>query len=435
MSTVSGPIARPLFPYQAIGARFLAERGRALLADEMGLGKSAQAIVAARDLGVTYFLVVCPASVVENWHREIGKFWPHMPPGTCFNVVSYDRIMRDGGRTDWMGSGNNCLILDECHYLKTRTSKRTKAVFGDKCDGAGGLVSRARYVFLLSGTPTPNNPSEIWPLLRAVAPETITPLDKPLNYFAFVNRYCRLVNRGFGAQIVGGKNLADLRERIAPFVLRRKKDDVLKDIPPIRFDTLALEGVVPPAGQVLSAEAIEIAKVLEEHGVAGLRKIAPHVASLRRLTGVAKAGAALAWLGDWFGAGAGKIVVFAHHREVIAELEAGIDGIGMVVVDGSTPTSQRQKRVDVFQQDPSVRLFIGQIQAAGTGLTLTAASDVLFVESSWVPAENEQAAMRVHRIGQRSACLVRFAMLAGSIDERIQQAVMRKTADIARLFN
>jgi SWI/SNF-related matrix-associated actin-dependent regulator 1 of chromatin subfamily A len=125
-------------------------------------------------------------------------------------------------------------------------------------------------------------------------------------------------------------------------------------------------------------------------------------------------------------------VLFAHHREVIEGLQAGLSG--HVSITGQTPASSRGFIVDTFQNDPHARVFIGQIQAAGTGITLTAASDVLFVESSWVPAENQQAAMRIHRIGQKNACLIRFATLAGSIDEQIQKAVARKTADITALL-
>lgn len=579
-----------LFPYQVAGARFLAEKKRALLADEMGLGKSAQAIAACRDLGVGIVTVICPASVRVNWLREFAKFWPEFKGGPI--VASYDQVVRDHGRTDWCGTGNNALILDEAHYLKTRTSKRTKAIFGERCDGVGGLVERARHVFLLTGTPTPNNPSEIWPMLRAVMPDVIG--AKPLSYHQFIHRYCKIRDNGFGLEIVGGKNLTELRERMSPFVLRRKKSDVLKDLPSIRFDHLYLEADLKLPTEMLTIVK-DVDKVLAEQGIEGLARVAPHVATLRRLTGLAKVAPTVDWLRDWLGAGNGKLVIFCHHRAVVEALAeaVGVDrsrkelrqmdrsrlssksranpddplslpvwhdengsawhvaprvehrvyempttetrsfagsdlqtlqhrevsreedrrrvlsglardssaedmpavghsfeveqsevssrqslpgsirsekglhqreclggelagerhkaqrntggaadvddefaeqnAVG-VVLTGDTPANERQSVVDRFQDDPRVRVFIGQIQAAGTGITLTAASDVVFVESSWVPAENEQAAMRVHRIGQRNACLVRFATLAGSIDERIQRAVMRKTQDITALF-
>jgi len=421
-----------LFPYQVEGAGFLATRGRALLADEMGLGKTAQAIAAARRVGAAHLLVIAPASVVETWRREIARFWPDMAEGQSYQVFSYDRIVRFVKASTYWLPDDATVILDEAHYLKTRTAKRTKAILGEKCDGVGGLVERAKHVFCLTGTPTPNNPSELWPMLRAVMPHAISDAGKPMSYSKFIHRYCVLRDNGFGLEIVKGKNLAELRERMAPYILRRKKTEVMKDLPPIRFDHLFLDGelVLPPSVSELLPHVIS---VLDTEGVAGLAKVAPHVATLRRLTGLAKLAPAKAWIEDWLEAGGKKLVVFAHHREVIEGL--GMFGGRAVRLTGSSNPRERQAAIDVFQNDPHCRVFVGQIQAAGTGVTLTAASDALFVESSWVPAENEQAAMRIHRIGQTNACLVRFATLAGSIDERIQRAVLRKTADITKLFN
>ncbi len=419
-----------LFPYQIEGAKFLATAKRALLADDMGLGKSAQAIEACKLVGARKtrcVLVVCPASLVENWRREFAKFSDITPIVVSYNKA--DTLQTTAPDDDqW-----DVLILDEAHYLKSPKAKRTKAIFGAKCDGVGGLVSRAAHVFCLTGTPTPNNPSELWPMLRAVMPGAVGRehmAGKPHTFWTFVEKYCVTQDTGFGIKIVRGKNLGELKERISPFVLRRKKDEVLKDLPPIRFDTLALEGKWP---KEYDAESWTIAKALDNDGVAGLKALAPHVAQLRRVTGMAKTPAAIEWIKEQFEGGLQKLVVFAHHRAVIDAIH--VEFPGSAIVDGSMSGEARQIHVDRFQRPDGPRLFIGQIQAAGTGLTLTAASDVLFVESSWVPAENEQAAMRVHRIGQRNACLIRFAMLAGSIDEQIQKAVMRKTADISRLFS
>jgi SWI/SNF-related matrix-associated actin-dependent regulator 1 of chromatin subfamily A len=430
-----------LFPYQQQGACFLSYVQRGLLADEMGLGKSAQAIAACVELGARdrCVLVICPASLVENWKREFKKFSNLTPIVTSYNKADSLRTAVPAG-DKW-----DVLILDEAHYLKTKDSKRTKAIFGEKCNGAEGLVADSKHVFLLTGTPIPNNPSELWPMLRAVMPDAIErPTKKgtikPMAYWTFVERFCVTQDTGFGIKIIKGRNLAELKARIRPFVLRRKKGEVLKDLPPIRFDTLALDGAPigdwKRVGLGTEDELKLIEKALADDGVAGLKAIAPHVAQLRRVTGMAKVPAAIEWIKEHFEGGGGKLVVFAHHTDVIEALDKALrDDVGTHVLHGGTPTHMRQAAVDAFQTNPDIRLFIGQIQAAGTGITLTAASDVLFVESSWVPAENEQAAMRVHRIGQKNACLIRFAMLAGSIDEQIQKAVMRKTQDIARLFS
>lgn len=421
-----------LFPYQREGAAFLAEKGVALLADEPGLGKTAQAIAATQDThSAPDVVVVCPASVRENWYREFERFWSGL---VSYNlkVESYDKVAR-GVLKDFYC---DVLILDEAHYLKSRTAKRTQAVFGQRCDGKGGLVERANHVFLLTGTPMPNQPAELWPMLRALFPDSIPAASgKPRNYFQFVNKFCRTRNNGFGTVIEGAKNIEQLRAIVSPFTLRRKKEDVLKDLPPLRLDTLALDTEISLPPEV-SELVPEIEAALDKDGIAGLAKLAPHVATLRRYTALAKVEPVCRWIKDWFEGGGGQLVVFAHHREVIDALfhyTATQTGLKSDRLTGATPADKRQYIVDRFQKGVS-NVFFGQIQAAGTGITLTAASDALFVESSWVPAENEQAAMRIHRIGQREACLVRFAMIPGSIDERIQKAVVRKTADIVQLF-
>jgi SWI/SNF-related matrix-associated actin-dependent regulator 1 of chromatin subfamily A len=431
-----------LHPYQIVGSEWLASRHAALLADDMGLGKSAQAIRACDDLLAHTVLVVCPASVVENWRREFAKF---SVLGTVPAVYSYDAITRGTAK---LLHHYGVLILDEAHYLKSRDAKRTQAIFGEKCDGEGGLAERAEYVFALTGTPMPNHPAELWPMLRALAPETITGKSgRPMHYWPFVTSYCTTRDNGFGIQITGGKRHEVLKEKLAPFMLRRLKSEVLTDLPPITWGELFVEGKIEGAGGRAEAvgymeEVNKVCSILEKKGVDGLREIAPHVATLRRLTGLAKVAPVVEWVKEWLESTDRKIVLMAHHREVIEGLFDGLWGDGRfmstmdlpAVVTGSTPAHLRQAGIDRFQNEPNCRVFIGQIQAAGVGITLTAASDVLFVESSWVPAENSQAAMRVHRIGQGNPCLIRFATLAGSIDEQIQKAVARKTADITKIL-
>jgi len=406
-----------LYPYQQEGVAWLAnpERAHKLLADDLGLGKSAQAITAAVKAGVRAAAIVCPSSLIENWHREI-KLWSQA--AIKWTVVSYDMAAR--GALD--GQTFDLLICDEAHYLKNKAAKRTLAIYGKN-----GIARRSRRVWLLTGTPTPNNPSELWTHLAALAPDTIPArtAGKPLAFWSFVDRYCKTVDTGFGVKITGGRNLGELKERIAPFVLRRRKEDVLTDLPPITFDTLPVAATPPP---IDAEDYARISRALER-GIDGLAEIAPHIAQLRRLTGLAKVEGVRKWV-DYFLEGSDrKLVIFAYHRDVIAQLS---DIPGSVTVHGGT--TDRQKAIDAFQLGEA-RVFIGQITAAGTGLTLTAASDMLFVESSWVPAENEQAAMRIHRISQRSACSVRVAMIPRSLDEQIAEACVRKMLSIREIFS
>lgn len=421
-------------PYQAEGAAFLASRKTALLADDPGLGKSKQAIDACDLARVLKVLVICPASVVENWRREIAKY--RMGDWSAY-VTSYDRAAGADYKRLLAGEWD-VLVLDEAHYLKNLTAKRTRLVYGEEAKmAAGAIAARAGQVWLLSGTPMPNNPSELYTHLRALHVDAIRSerTGLPWTFFQFVNAYCLLRSNGFGDQIVGSKNEAKLNAKLSGFMLRRRKADVLPQLPPLRFSELWLEGRLDGLD---GEEAEAVRAALAKDGVEGLKRLAANgsVSTLRRLTGMAKAEPAAAWVTDWLDSTPAdrKLVVFAHHKIVIDTLFDRLH-TRAVRVDGSMKQSERQRSVDRLQKDPLVRVFIGQITAAGIGITLTAAADLLFVESSWVPAENEQAAQRIHRLGQENPCLVRYAMLAGSIDEQIQRACMRKMASIGAVVD
>lgn len=438
-----------LYPYQRAGVAWLAQQKTALLADEMGLGKTAQAILAAAEVRAKSIGVVCPASLRLNWRREFARWWPDWIEMPTLYVESYDKVARG----IWKKPQFDVLVIDEAHYAKTASARRTTMLYGKDADGTG-LVAHAKHVWLLTGTPAPNNPAELWTHLRALRPALVTGKNgKPASYWSFAKRYCHVVDQGFGPKIMRGKNLPELKALIAPFVLRRTKVEVLNDLPEIRFDVLPLDGDILKAARGLN-ETIDginlldqghrLKTVLADHGVDGLRAIASHVATVRRITAMAKVPALIDWIENFLESGE-KLVVFAHHRDVLDALdkafrvEAGFVGtprqywnVSMARIDGAT--TNRQGEVDLFQSNPKCRLFIGQLQAAGTGLTLTAASTVLLAEQSWVPAENVQAAARVHRIGQKNACQVWSAVLAGSIDEQVGDALTRKMNDLVQLF-
>lgn len=432
-----------LYPYQRAGVAWLAPQKTALLADEMGLGKTVQAILAAAEVRARSIGVVCPAGLRLNWRREFARWWPDWIEMPTLYVESYDKVARGV----WKKPQFDVLVIDEAHYAKTASARRTTMLYGRDANGTG-LVAHAKHVWLLTGTPAPNNPAELWTHLRALRPALMTGKNgKPASYWSFAKRYCHVVDQGFGPKIMRGKNLPELKALIAPFVLRRTKVEVLKDLPEIRFDVLPLDGDVLKAARGLNEivdginlldQGHRLKTVLTDHGVDGLRAIASHVATLRRVTAMAKVPALIDWIENFLNSGE-KLVVFAHHRDAIEALHEGIlhrDGgeTGIARITGDTTQEFRQINVDEFQKNPRTRLFIGQLQAAGTGLTLTAASTVLLAEQSWVPAENVQAAARVHRIGQKNACQVWSAVLAGSIDEQVGDALTRKMNDLVQLF-
>ena len=433
-----------LFPYQTEGVEFLSTRKHALLADAMGLGKSGQAIVACDKVDAQRILVLCPASVRYNWDREFGRFSPKGRPSSilltgkdapCMDgvtVCSYDLLRVKSVHKKLMSQTWDVLILDEVHYLKTRTAARTQAVFGPTLDGRNGLSGRSTHVWALSGTPAPNDPSELFVILKVFGAWSKT-------YWDFVNKFCVGYDTGFGHKITGAKNVPELKAIMAPYLLRRKKEDVMQDLPPIRYQDVILDpafGTHPDDKEAWrKAEdkvALELQEELQSFVDADTSMENPHFATLRRLTGMAKVRPAAAMIAEELHhpRGIDKVVIFAIHRDVIVYFHECLRAYNPVVVWGGTPPEKRQRFIEKFIHNPTCRIFIGNINAAGTGIDglQGSCSEVIFLESSWTPASNAQAVMRVHRIGQKKPVRVRFMALAGSIDEKIQVALRRKTS-------
>jgi SNF2 family DNA or RNA helicase len=419
-----------LFPYQQAGADFLADRTKALLADGMGLGKTAQAIVAANKIGAQTVVVICPAIARINWRREFDMWGA----GQELYVESYDTIVRrKDARQRVQDMQPDVLILDEAHYLKSRTSKRTQSIYGRYCIG-GGLSDTAGRVWLLTGTPAPNDVSELYPHLSGLWPDLL-PSDK--KFHSFITRYCHVDATPFGIKVIGNKKdtLPELRSNLQSVMLRRRAEDVLKDLPPIVWQEVEIEPdeISPELAALEGSEELKALRAVmddETIEMADVEGVA--MATLRRMTGAAKANVIGGMLADELGANAyDKVIVFAHHKEVIKSLRALLEDFDPVVINGETTNARRQEAIDRFQTDPSCRVFIGQIQACATAVTLHAASQVVFAEASWTPSDNAQAAKRAHRIGQTRPVMVRMIGLAGSIDAAVTRVLARKSRQIS----
>jgi SWI/SNF-related matrix-associated actin-dependent regulator 1 of chromatin subfamily A len=395
-----------LFDFQDVGARWLAGKRFAYLADEMGLGKTPQAISAADLAGARSVSVICPASVRANWEREIERWslglWD-------YDVRSYDAAVRHGlPRAD-------TYIIDEAHYLKTPGTARTKTLLGP-----GSRLRDAARIWALSGTPAPNHVGELWTWLRLFG-------ATDLPHRKFLEAHVNFRDTPYGPKVYGNKRGA--AERLAtdlnPLLLRRRKVDVLKDLPAIRWGDISLAQNV--AGRL---SPVDIGLTTGDD----LPAEDEHIARIRKLTGELKAAPLAAFLAEELQQTGEKIVVFAWHRAVMDALEQGLAKFGVARIDGSTPAARRQGIVDRFQTDAECRVFLGNIQAAGAGITLTAASNLIFAEMSWTPGDNSQAAMRVHRIGQDKPVLIRTSTLLGSIDEAVNAVLARKTRALMELF-
>jgi SWI/SNF-related matrix-associated actin-dependent regulator 1 of chromatin subfamily A len=220
------------------------------------------------------------------------------------------------------------------------------------------------------------------------------------------------------------------------FMIRVRKEEVLKELPPVRYDIVPLQ--VTPIPLPAVPQGLSDADFLKYlSGATGDE----HVMRLRRHLGIAKSIPAIEYIDDFLNnlSPMKKVLVFAHHTEVIERLYDNLQNWHPVQITGASSTGERSKAINTFLTDRKCRLFIGNIQASGMGLTLVGpscwCSDVIFVEASYSVGDNVQAAARVHRIGQHEAVVARFLTAHRTIDDRIQSILTRKANDFASLFN
>jgi SWI/SNF-related matrix-associated actin-dependent regulator 1 of chromatin subfamily A len=385
--------------FQKAGVEFLIRAQRALLADEMGLGKTAQALSALEAQQAYPAIIVCPASLKLNWAREVErwlpgtKIWVAKPKapidsGTQIAILNYDVLSRR--LKELLALKPKAIVFDELHYVKTRTSARSKA--------ARLLVQRIPIRYGLTGTPVESRPSELIHQLQVLGR-----LEDAGGWKRLFFHHAAAQHNGFGYEFGTPRDLDKLNHRMrASFYLRRTKAEVLPELPaktrvPVWFDVK-----VPP---------YEIEKLAD-------------VEAARQSAIAAKLDLCLAWIADFLESGE-KLVVFAHHRDTQSKLAAAFPGCA--VIRGEDDPSSRQASVDRFQSDEKCKLIIASLKAGGVGLTLTAASNVAFVELGWTPAEHAQAEDRCHRIGSINAVTAWYLLAERSIEADIWELLNRKT--------
>jgi len=449
-----------LFPYQLEGAKWLTHQTRALLADEMGLGKTRQVIAAFQKLGLCKILVLCPASARGVWRTEIEdnatydydictvyKAKDYRPHAGIY-IISY--TLAAGTLHETLVNQNyELLVCDESHFLKEITARCTKSIVGGRFKKDGrihalkGIAHQATRTWFLSGTPAPNNVSELWTTLKLFG---VTKHNRD----GFIRRYCTTKFNGFEHKILGNKRVPELKAIMEPIMLRRTKKQVSIELPPLHITTTPVEPCkvdlelwfpnflksphiqqqMKEAGRNLRDEWL---LADDEERIALLRDTTHSIATLRRYTGTAKLDGAVEYVEMLLASGVDKVVVFAFHPKLLHEMGHRLRTFQPCIVTGKTV--KRDYMVHKFQTVKGRRLFLGQIQAAGTAITLTAATHIVMVEADWVPANNAQAIMRCHRIGQKNPVFATFLSLAGSLDESIQKVLAKKTADLAQIFD
>jgi SNF2 family DNA or RNA helicase len=428
-----------LYPYQQEAVERMIASESFLLADEMGLGKTVCALWEIRERGrtqgVNRVLVVCPKSVISVWQDHIEWLLPkaevyssaqemaRRPLGQHiqFVVTNYEQVRINNSaylKVFW-----DYVISDEAHYLKNRKALRTRAT----------KRLRAKYKRALSGTPMVNRPDELWSILNWLYPSKFKSYWR---YFEYFVRYVQLVGpHGSYKKIVGPKNTSELKEILEPFMLRRLKRDVLKELPEKYYTHLKVE-MSPQqrrAYEEMRKESLAWVGAHEDEPVP-----APMVVA--RLTRLRQFAAAYAFRDDEGNMRMAEpsckldalmelledteepIVVYSQFKQMIKMAERRLDAakVPYVSLTGDTPNADRGRLVERFQSGKA-RVFLGTTKAGGVGITLHRASTVVFLDRSWSPADNLQAEDRLHRIGQKNAVQVIIIQSDAQVDKDVEK--------------
>ena len=418
----------PLFPYQKRGVVAIERKGgRVLLADEPGLGKTCQALVwMGHKADAWPVVIVCPASLKLNWAKEI-RMWLnddvdiHIIKGG-FNhkskPIELDKnnrkpqvvIMNYDVAVSWFNyiSGFQTVILDESHYIKNIQALRTKATLK--------IAGKAEYVVAISGTPILAKPIEAFTTLNLIAP------DRFPSWWNYANHYCDLKKTRWGIDVSGSSNPNGLKEWIKPHTIRRLKENVLTDLPQKRFATIETE-MSAKTRKDYDAKMVELMGWKQANVKGSKMQGFGIMEALKQVCLSAKIDAALEIAQSYLDADT-PLVVFGIHKALADAFEKKFkDQVG--IITGSTSAKRRNDIVNDFQAG-KIKLFYGNIQAAGTGITLTAASNMLMVEYPWSPGDYQQANDRVHRIGQANAVLIHNLVVRDTMDEIILRMLLKK---------
>ena len=418
---------RPPLDHQKIAIEKLAGSKRFILADDMGLGKTTSTIIAALETGAKKILIVCPASLKINWQREIANYSDRpvfIAEGKKFSteddfvIVNYDILKNfhdsDPKKKDeslLLQSGFDLVILDEAHMISNVQAQRTKII--------NSFAKKVDRVWLLTGTPMTSRPMNYYNLLNLIE----SPVAQ--NWKAYAIRYCQGFQFTAGKRkvwnVTGASNLEELRDRTSKQILRRLKEDVLdlpdKIITPVylRLKSKEYEDLM---GEYFdwydknpdesSSLTVQFSKLMKVRKVIANEKTKQTIEFAENIIEQGK-----------------KVIIFTNFTDTLQTIYQHFSKQA-VYLDGSCSNSMRQQAVDQFQNDDKIKVFVGNLKAAGVGLTLTSAEAVIMNDLSFVPAEHAQAEDRAYRYGQKSNVLVYYPLFENTIEGTIYDILNRK---------
>jgi hypothetical protein len=470
---------RRLLPHQVEQAVFAVVRKRSLNASETGTGKFlvalAMRLLIEHEAGhIVKCLYTCPKSALGQFEQEfvdhgyrtfVLRHGNDVIPADVNTVLVANSAMIVAHRDQLRGWSPLLVVLDEAAAFKTATAARTKAVYGDALDGAGGIIDEVPFVLAMSGTLAPAHNGELYPHLRALAPAALTDeRGRIMRRHVFEKVFCVFgARRVAGSRevqvIVGSRNSDLLRKRIEPYVTRVTLREIAPTLPPERHELvpIAREDVkLNELAAIADIEDAEIRTAVEALAAAirdGLVPVPDIDREMTRLMKMIGGGTALAHLRRAYGlaklpyaedvvmsrrGGSSKgtpTLIFNTYRMTGDRLETLLSEQGVVVgrIHGDTSATKRNAVVSGIQ-DGSVEAAILQIDAAGSALNLQAASRIIMLEPSWTPGANHQAVARAVRIGQRNPVLVSWPMVRHSIDESVMRVLRRKQDGLTELW-
>ena len=416
---------RPPLQHQKEAIEKLAGSRRFILADDMGLGKTTCTIIAALETGAKKILIICPASLKINWQREIENYSDRpvfISEGKKFStesdfvIVNYDILKnfhdtKEKENSLLNQSNFDLVILDEAHMISNPQAQRTKII--------NHFVKNIKRVWLLTGTPMTSRPMNYYNLLNIIE----SPVAQ--NWMAYAIRYCQgyqfMAGRRKVWNVTGASNLEELRDRTSKQILRRLKEDVLdlpdKIISPVylRLKSKEYEELMgeyydwfDKNPDEASSLTVQFSKLMKVRKVISNEKTKQTIEIVENIIEQGK-----------------KVIVFTNFTESLQTIYSHFEKQA-VYLDGSCSKPHRQKAVDEFQDNEKIKVFVGNIKAAGVGLTLTSAEVVIMNDLSFVPAEHSQAEDRAYRYGQKNNVLVYYPLYENTIEGAIYDILNRK---------
>ena len=416
---------RPPLEHQKEAIEKLVGTRRFILADDMGLGKTTSTIIAALETGAKKILIICPASLKINWMREIENYTDRsifiaenkkFSLEHDFVIVNYD-ILKNfhelKGKTDSLITQLNpeLIIIDEAHYIQNGQAQRTKLV--------NHFVQKTKYLWLLTGTPMTSRPMNYFNLLNLIE----SPVAQ--NWMAYAIRYCQGYQFSAGKRKVwnvsGASNLEELRDRTARQVLRRLKTDVLdlpdKIITPVylKLKSKEYEAMMGEyynwyenKKEESSSLTIQFSKLMKVRQIIAEEKIKTTIELAQNIIDQDK-----------------KVIIFTNFTDVLQKIYQHF-GKEAVYLDGSCSKPHRQHAVDQFQENDKIKVFVGNLKAAGVGITLTSGEACIMNDLSFVPSDHQQAEDRAYRYGQKNSVSIYYPIFENSIEGAIYDILSNK---------